>query len=59
MFRLAQAMGLFPVSGLGGKNKKNKNNNQVEFRPVSFRLLASVFCIFVLLTVEGNTVDSG
>ena len=80
LFRLAQAMGLFPVSNLrgrkgGGRKKAKKkrrtsrgggggeeeeeegegdSGGEVEFKPVSLRLLLSVVCIFVLLIVEGR-----
>ncbi len=56
LFRLAQALGLFPVSGLskGFRSGKSGKSADVTFKPISFRLLASVFCIVVLAVVEGK-----
>ena len=42
--------GLFPVTGLKSKPESNEN---IEFRPVSFRLVATVVFIFAVIFLEG------
>ena len=61
IFRAANFLGLFPVSGLFGSPKKPKNGEQaergqvedIEFRPASFRLLATFVFIIAVLFLEG------
>ena len=43
--------GLFPVTGL--KSKPDNSNENIEFRPVSFRLVATVVFIFAVIFLEG------
>ena len=44
--------GLFPVTGLKSKPDSTANEN-IEFRPVSFRLVATVVFIFAVIFLEG------
>ena len=61
IFKAANFLGLFPVSGLFGAPKKPKNGEQlerghveeVEFRPASWRLLATFIFIIAVLFLEG------
>ena len=61
IFRAANFLGLFPVSGLFGSSRKTKdgeqgdirNENEIEFRPVSFRVLATFLFIIAVLLLEG------
>ena len=61
IFRAANFLGLFPVSGLFGASKKSKDGEQddrnhvedIEFRPASWRLLATFVFIVAVLFLEG------
>ncbi len=60
VFRGAQMAGLFPVSGLkkGGSrsiknNITNNNKDTIEFRPASFRLIATVVFVLAVVVLEG------
>ena len=46
VFRGAQMVGLFPVSGLD-------RESNIEFRPASFRLLATVCFVLAVVILEG------
>ena len=46
VFRGAQMVGLFPVSGLD-------KESSIEFRPASFRLLATVCFVLAVVILEG------
>ena len=43
-------VGLFPVTGLKSKSDSTEN---IEFRPISFRLVATVLFIFAVILLEG------
>lgn len=47
VFRAAQCLGLFPVSGL------RKSESQVEFKPVSLKFFAFLLCLLALIVMEG------
>ena len=61
IFRAANFLGLFPVSGLFESSKKIKdgelgqreNVQAIEFRPASWRLLATLIFIIAVLILEG------
>ena len=61
IFRAANFLGLFPVSGLFESSKKTNNGEQaershvdeIEFRPASWRLLATFVFIVAVLFLEG------
>ena len=50
VFQGAQMVGLFPVTGL---KSIPESNETIEFRPISFRLLATVMFIFAVIVLEG------
>ena len=61
IFRAANFLGLFPVSGLSASTKKIKDGElgqresvqEIEFRPASWRLLATLIFIIAVLILEG------
>ena len=61
IFRAANFLGLFPVSGLFASSKKIKDGElghresvqEIEFRPASWRLLATLIFIIAVLILEG------
>ena len=61
IFRAANFLGLFPVSGLFASTKKandeeqaeRRNVQEMEFKPASWRLLATFIFIVAVLFLEG------